>query len=315
MKEQFQKDVDHGLSQPQKHLSSKYFYDKKGDELFMQIMAMPEYYLTRSELEIFKLQTDEMINALKVDKNEPFELIELGAGDGTKTKYLLNGLLDAGYQFEYLPVDISLNVLNHLQDSLLEELPELIVKPQHGDYFEILSETQSSQLPKVVLFLGSNIGNLKDHQAAQFIYDLGVYLKPGDKLMIGVDKVKPVDVVLPAYNDKAGLTSQFNINLLHRINVELGGDFQLDDFYHAPEYTQEEGIARSFLTSKKDQTVTISQTGKSYDFHAGEKIHMEISRKYTTEIMNEIIRDTDFEIIEVLSDSLNYFSDYILQRR
>jgi len=315
MKAQFQEDVDHGLSQSQKHLSSKYFYDKTGDELFMQIMAMPEYYLTRSELEIFQLQTQEMINALKVKKNQPFDLIELGAGDGTKTKYLLNGLLNAGYQCEYLPVDISLNVLNHLQDSLNEEIPELKVRPQHGDYFDMLSDTRDSHVPRVVLFLGSNIGNLTDHQATQFIYDLGAYLNSGDKLMIGVDKVKPVDVVLPAYNDKAGLTSQFNLNLLHRINVELGGDFQLDDFYHAPEYTQEEGIARSFLQSKKDQTVTISQTGKSYDFQKGEKIHMEISRKYTTEIMNEIIRDTDFEIIEVLSDNLNYFSDYILQRR
>ena len=314
MKAQFRKDVDHGLSQPQKQLSSKYFYDQKGDDLFMQIMAMPEYYLTRAEQEIFELQTDKMIKSFDLNKAQPFELIELGAGDGTKTKYLLHALLTDGYQFDYLPVDISSNVLTHLTGSLKEELPELSVKPQHGDYFEILSQIKNDQLPKVVLFLGSNIGNLIDHQAAQFIYDLGANLKPDDKLLIGVDKIKPVEIVLPAYNDKAGITRQFNLNLLHRINVELGGDFVIDNFEHTPEYTQEEGIARSFLRSKVDQIVRVASIGKSYEFYAGEKIHMEISRKYTTEIIQEILNDTDFAIIEVLTDSQNYFSDYILQR-
>lgn len=314
MKTQFKEDVDHGLSQPQKHLSSKYFYDKKGDELFMQIMAMPEYYLTRSELEIFEMQTDAMIEVLGMKKNQPFELIELGAGDGTKTKHLLNRLMEIEYQFEYFPVDISLNVLNHLQNSLREDLPSLPVKPQHGDYLKILSKMKNNQLPKVVLFLGSNIGNLTDQQATQFIYTLGDHLQVGDKLMIGVDKVKPADIVLPAYNDETGITRQFNLNLLHRINVELGGDFQLNEFEHTPEYTEKEGIAKSFLRSKKDQVVSIFETGKRYQFQKGEKIQMEISRKYTTKIMNNIIHDTDFEIVDELTDSGGYFSDYILSR-
>ncbi|MDB4511958.1 L-histidine N(alpha)-methyltransferase [Arenicella sp.] len=314
MNAQFKKDVGFGLSQPQKHLLSKYFYDKKGDELFMQIMAMPEYYLTRSEQEIFELQTDKMIKSFDLSKNKPFELIELGAGDGTKTKYLLTALLKDGYQFDYLPVDISSNVLSHLCESLQEEMPELSVKPQQGDYFEILSEIKNDDLPKIVLFLGSNIGNLTDHLAAKFVYDLGMNLKSGDRLLIGVDKVKPVEIVLPAYNDKAGITSQFNLNLLHRINLELGGNFDIENFEHTPEYNQQEGVARSFLRSKIDQVVTITGIGESYHFYAGEKIHMEISRKYTTKIMQEIISDTDFVIVDVLSDSQNYFSDYILQR-
>ena len=315
MKAQFKIDVDHGLSLPQKKLSSKYFYDKKGDELFMKIMAMPEYYLTRAELEIFMLQTDRMIESLGVQKDQPFELIELGAGDGTKTKELLSSLVQQGYQFDYMPIDISANVLDHLEDALKKEIPKLSVKPQAGDYFQILSQLKDSKLPKVILFLGSNIGNLSDSQAAKFIYDLGANLQSGDTLLVGVDIIKPAAIVLPAYNDKAGITSEFNLNLLLRINVELGGDFDIDCFEHVPEYTQEEGIARSFLRSKVDQVVSIESIGESYHFKEGEKIHMEISRKYTTKLMQEIIQDTDFVIVDVLTDSQNYFSDFIMQRR
>ena len=315
MKTQFAKDVHYGLSQEQKQLSSKYFYDKTGDELFMQIMSMPEYYLTRAELEIFSQQTDKMINSFGIQKDQFFELIELGAGDGTKTKKLLEVLDKRNYQFDYLPIDISANVLEHLGQMLAQELPNVSVKTQQGDYFETLKELRDSHNPKVVLFLGSNIGNLFDHQAAQFIYALGANLSAGDKLLIGVDRVKPEAVVLPAYNDKTGITRAFNLNLLERINNELGGDFNIAQFEHAPEYDEQEGIARSFLRSKVDQTVTIFDIDQSYAFKQGELIHMEISRKYTTEIMQNIIADTDFVITDVLTDNKNYFSDFILERR
>lgn len=314
MKSQFERDVDIGLSQPQKSLSSKYFYDKQGDELFMQIMAMPEYYLTRAELEIFTQQTEQIITALGVLKERPFELIELGAGDGTKTKELLSELVKQNFQFDYLPIDISSNVLEHLKITLKNELPSLSVIPQHGDYLQILSKLKESNTQKVILFLGSNIGNLSDHHAAEFIYELGANLHVGDKLLIGVDRVKSASIVLPAYDDKAGITREFNLNLLHRINNELGGDFDVDSFQHVAEYTEEEGVARSFLRSKIKQDVTISNIGKSYQFRENETIHTEVSRKYTTEIIQEIIQGTDFTIIDVLTDSQNYFSDFILER-
>ncbi|RVU85410.1 L-histidine N(alpha)-methyltransferase [Leucothrix sargassi] len=314
MTSQFAADIDAGLSKTHKTLPSKYFYDKKGDELFMQIMALPEYYLTRAELEIFTEQTSELIAALNVSPSKHFELIELGAGDGSKTKFLLKGLLDAGYQFDYLPIDISGNVLEHLSERLQPELPELSIKAQQGDYFEILETLKDSKAPKVVLFLGSNIGNQSDEQAAEFMYQLGANLVAGDRVVLGADLIKPVDVVLPAYNDSQGVTKAFNLNLLTRINRELSGDFDVSQFEHAPEYTEEEGIAKSFIQSKVDQSVTIEATGQTYQFKAGEKVHVEISRKYSEAVLENILKDTDFSLVGALKDSKSYYSDFILER-
>lgn len=314
MNTQFAMDVDAGLSQPTKSLPSKYFYDQKGDELFRQIMALPEYYLTRAEHEIFTQQTQALIDALGVSKDKYFELIELGAGDGSKTKHLLKALLSQGYQFDYLPIDISGHVLELLSESILTELPDLSLRGQQGDYFEILQDLKDRDSSKVVLFLGSNIGNMSDEQAAQFIYSLGANLSEGDKLLLGADLIKPVDVVLPAYNDAQGVTKAFNMNLLHRMNRELGANFVVDQFDHFPEYTEEEGIAKSAIISKVDQQVTIDSLNKTYSFAAGEKIHVEISRKYNHQVLASILKDTDFTIADTLTDSQGYFADFVLAR-
>ncbi|PWQ99515.1 L-histidine N(alpha)-methyltransferase [Leucothrix pacifica] len=314
MNTQFAMDVDAGLSQPTKSLPSKYFYDQKGDELFRQIMALPEYYLTRAEHEIFTQQTQALIEALGVSKDKHFELIELGAGDGSKTKHLLKALLSQGYQFDYLPIDISGHVLELLSESILTELPALSLRGQQGDYFEILQDLKDRDSSKVVLFLGSNIGNMSDEQAAQFIYSLGANLSEGDKLLLGADLIKPVDIVLPAYNDAQGVTKAFNMNLLHRMNRELGANFVVDQFDHFPEYTEEEGIAKSAIISKVDQQVTIDSLNKTYSFAAGEKIHVEISRKYNHQVLASILKDTDFTIADTLTDSQGYFADFVLAR-
>ena len=314
MIEQFEKDVDLGLSSENKTLPSKYFYDKKGDELFSQIMNLPEYYLTRAENEVFEEQTEKIISSLGLQKHTKFELIELGAGNGTKTKKLLRALLQNNFQFDYLPIDISQNALDQLEASLLEELPILKVKKQQGDYFDVLKTLKETHHPKVILFLGSNLGNMSDDEATRFIYQLGANLKFNDKLFLGVDLIKSKDVVLPAYNDKNGVTRAFNLNLLHRINTELDGDFHLPSFDHTPEYTQEEGIARSSLTSKQDQIVQIGKKKKSYHIKKGEKINTEISRKYNDEIINSILKNTDFKIEKKLMDSKKYFADYIIKR-
>lgn len=315
MKNKFIDDVHEGLSRDPKTLPSKYFYDKRGDELFMQIMELPEYYLTRAELEIFTRQTDDLIRKFGVSPDQHFELIELGAGDGTKTQNLLKALLDHGYSFDYLPVDLSHNVLEHLQNFLTEQMPDLSIKPERGDYLEIVGKLHSSSAPKVVLFLGSNIGNLTDLQASKFIYDLGRHLGPGDKLLLGVDLVKSEEIVLPAYNDAQGVTRDFNLNLLRRINEELDANFDLDAFEHRPEYEAEVGVAKSFLVSTSNQSVTLGSNGNSYQFAEGEKVLMEISRKYNEDILGEILHGTDFEVIDILTDSNDYFADYIIERR
>lgn len=314
MKEQFNMEVDRGLSSSPKTLPSKYFYDKKGDALFVQIMNMPEYYLTRAEFEIFKEQNEEIIEALDIKQNKYFELIELGPGDGTKTKELLKTLVSGNYDFDYLPVDISQNALDQLEQSLEKELPEVSVKKKQGDYFSMLESLKEVKQQKVIFFLGSNIGNLTDTEAADFIYKLGANLRSGDKLLLGVDLIKSEAIVGPAYDDPKGITKMFNLNLLHRINNELDGNFSLDSFVHKPEYSEEEGIARSFIESSKDQTVRINGNANAYFLKKGEKIHTEISRKYNDKIIKNIIKSTDFRISGKLTDSKNYFSDYILTR-
>ncbi|MFT6501038.1 MAG: dimethylhistidine N-methyltransferase [Crocinitomicaceae bacterium] len=314
MTEQFKTDVSVGLRSTPKRLSSKYFYDKIGDALFVQIMNMPEYYLTRSEFEIFSKQTQKLIDSFEIQKDNYFELIELGAGDGTKTKELLKELVKQKYNFDYFPIDISQNALDHLDGALKNEIPDLNVRSKQGDYFQVLSSFKNSNHKKVVLFLGSNIGNLNDDLAHKFIYQLGANIKPDDVLLLGVDLIKSRDIVLPAYNDAAGITSRFNLNLLQRINNELGGDFNLNQFIHSPDFSEESGVAESSLVSTVRQSVRIQSLNETFHFEEGEKIHTEISRKYNDKIIKEIISKTSFTLETKISDSKAYFADYVLKR-
>lgn len=313
MIQQFKDAVNNGLSAQHKNLPSKYFYDKKGDALFVQIMGLPEYYLTRAEHDIFKNQTSNIIASLKLKKDTYFELIELGAGDGTKTKELLKLLSQEGFDYSYLPIDISQNALDNLESTLKTELPAVSVKTKQGDYFEVLESLKHSKHPKVILFLGSNIGNMNDAIASYFMQNLSANLNLGDKLFLGVDLIKSEDIVLPAYNDSQGVTAAFNLNLLDRINKELDADFNRNNFIHTPTYNEKEGIAKSYITSTINQDVHIKAINKTFSFVKNEKIHLEISRKYNDEILNNIITNTQFIIKNKLSDSNNYFANYILE--
>ena len=314
MLNQFAADVAQGLGAPKKTLSSKYFYDAIGDDLFTQIMALPEYYLTRAEMEIFTQQTNDLITALGQEKSRYFELIEMGAGDGQKTIHLLRGLLKAGYDFTYVPIDISENVLKQLEGTLHAALPDLKVRCEVGDYFECLSAIHQRQVPSAVLYLGSNLGNFDLVESKNLMKKLSQLLMVGDRLVLGVDRIKSADIVLPAYNDNAGVTKAFNLNLLTRINTELGGNFELSRFAHRPEYDETTGLAQSFLVSLEAQTIYIEALDTQYEFSKGEKIQTEISRKYDLEKIADIIEDTPFEITIVLKDSQDYFFDIILTR-
>lgn len=312
MEAEFLKDVDHGLSSPYKTLPSKYFYDAKGDELFTQIMDMPEYYLTRAEMEIICQQAQSIAEKLDYSPSEKFEIIELGAGDGQKTKELLRFFIDQNYTFEYIPVDISQNVLDILEANIQKELPEVSIQTQQGDYFKVLDALKTTQHPKLVLFLGSNIGNLKDDKAQKFLEILGQNLNTGDHLLLGVDLIKDKEKVIPAYNDTKGITRDFNLNLLYRINRELDADFDISAFSHQVEYDPEEGIVKSYLQSDKPQKVTIGKTGKKYHFKEGEKIHTEISRKYNDDLIRKITANTKFNWKARFTDQNNLFADYLL---
>lgn len=314
MIETFKEEIKQGLTATPKTLPSKYFYNKIGDALFVQIMNLPEYYLTRSEFDIFKNKTQQLIDAFGIDKNTHFELIELGAGDGTKTKELLKVLDAQNYRFDYMPIDISANALAQLKNNLAKELPNVSVKTQQGDYFNVLHSLKENNNPKVMLFLGSNIGNMDDEIATEFIYNLGANLQKGDKLLLGADLIKSKEIVLPAYNDAQGITAKFNLNLLDRINTELNADFNTSQFKHQPEYNEAEGIAKSFIVSTHDQEVTVQQLNTTFHFKEGEKIHTEISRKYNDALIQQIIANTSFTLDTKIMDTNAYFADYILTR-
>ena len=310
----FLEDINIGLSSEKKFISSHFFYDKIGDELFQQIMDLPEYYLTDCEMEIFRDQSESIISSFKIEKDQEFELIELGAGDGKKTQYLLDNLLKSGYSFKYIPVDISQNSLDVISDRLINLFPNLDIQAKQGEYFEVLDELFSSEKPKVILFIGSNLGNLKDEVAHDFLNKLALHLKPNEKLLLGLDLIKSQEIVLPAYNDAAGITKSFNMNLLKRINDDLGADFILENYEHRPEYTQEEGVAKSYLVSTKKQSVFIKDLDKTFEFDENEKIHTEISRKYNDEVLSDLLKDSKLEISHKMLDSKEYFADYILTK-
>lgn len=307
----FAEDVLYGLSQSPKRLSSKYFYDTKGDALFAQIMDSPEYYLTNCEFEIISQQTPQLVTAFGINTATHFDLIELGAGNGKKTLELLKFLCKNGYDFTYKPIDISANVLVLLEQKIRSVLPEIQIEPLQGEYFEVLQSLGQSDAQKIVLFLGSNIGNLLDEKASQFVKQLSENLVLGDKVLIGVDLIKSEKIILPAYNDSQGLTRNFNLNLLERINRELGGNFDLSKFEHVPYYKEKEGIAKSYLKSLAQQDVFIEAIKTTFSFDAEECIHTEISRKYNDKIMNAILSQSSLEIANKFVDSKLYFADYL----
>lgn len=307
----FLKDVLNGLSQQPKRLSSKYFYDAKGDQLFQRIMELPEYYLTRAEEEILSSQTASIIDSFGFKTATNNSLIELGAGDGSKTQHLLRSLENLQYPVDYVAFDISPHVLKQLETKINTHLTQVQFKGIAGDYHDKLSLIKEMESPKVVLFLGSNLGNFDDNAAEEFILNIDQQLNPGDKLVLGLDRKKESSVVLPAYNDKEGITRLFNLNLLERINNELGANIDIESFEHAPHYDEKKGIAYSYLRSLKKQTVSIGQ--ETFQFNKDEDILVEISRKYSHELVSQLIRNSRFQIKSHFQDEKAYFTDYLLE--
>ncbi|MDN5478160.1 MAG: L-histidine N(alpha)-methyltransferase [Chryseobacterium sp.] len=303
----FRLDVLEGLKSNPKRLSSKYFYDKNGDRLFQEIMAMPEYYLTKCELDIFQNKTPELAQLI-ISDNEPFDLIELGAGDAMKSTFLLQYLVEQGINFTYMPIDISGNILSILNEKLSHEIPDLPIVALEGEYFQMLQKAAAlSHRRKVILFLGSNIGNMDIGEADQFCSDLNQNLTSGDKVLIGFDLKKNPHTILNAYNDKAGITAAFNLNLLTRINTELDADFDTDQFQHYQTYDPVSGACKSYLVSLKDQKVTIDD--HSISFKENELIDMEISQKFSPEKIEELREKSGFLSAGEIKDSKRWFVD------
>ena len=302
--QQFAKDVVSGLTATPKRLFSKYFYNDQGDRLFQKIMQLPEYYLTRSEYEIFSQQKEAILSAIAPEGK--FQLIEFGAGDGLKTKVLLEYLLDQHIDFEYIPIDISETVLVSLKAELSQKFPSLDVRPIAKSYFEALSELSSS-CHKVVLFLGSNIGNFNEPQAMNFLAQVNDKLQQGDHFFIGIDLKKEPTIILNAYNDSQRVTRAFNLNLLSRINDEFDANFDLSSFEHFPTYDPLSGECKSYLISLKEQYVELGKLDQCIHFTYSEPIFMEISKKYNVHEVERLAIKSGFSIVNHFFDCKKYF--------
>lgn len=303
----FYLDVMEGLQGTPKRLPSKYFYDKKGDSLFEAIMHSPDYYLTRSEMEIFTDQADEMVDNIIGDHSD-FELIELGPGNCTKSIHLLRALTHAQGSFHYVPIDISENIIFGLRSYLPTQAPNLKFNGLVGDYFDALAvHCLTPGKRKVVMCLGGNIGNMTILESNQFCAKLRTYLQPGDQCIIGFDLVKHPEIIRRAYDDRAGLTREFNLNLLARINRELEGNFNIDRFDHYCSYDPLTGAAKSYLVSLEDTVVSLS--GALISFEKDESIWTEISQKYSTGQIHQMASDNGFIHTNQFMDSKSWFMD------
>jgi dimethylhistidine N-methyltransferase len=310
----FEKEVEKGLSDFPKHLSSKFFYDEKGDGLFQQIMGLPEYYLTGCEFDILSKHTAAIAESFNHTKG--FDLIELGAGDGKKTKILLKHLVEKQFDFTYLPIDISQNILDELEASLKQQFPKLRVEPQQGTYFKTLNRlSEYDSRKKVIMMLGSNIGNLLHENAVEFLRNIQEAMNGDDMLFMGFDQKKNPQTILDAYNDKSGVTAAFNKNILTRINREMDADFDLDKFLHWPMYNPETGTAKSFLVSKTAQEISIKKLGMKVKFQPWESIHTEISQKYDDSVVEWLAGQAGLEIVEWFTDEKGFYKNYIFRRK
>ena len=304
-------DLIRGLEGNKKSISCEYFYDQKGSELFEQICELPEYYLTRTETRILT-QKSKQIAAL-FDK--PPDVVELGSGNSVKTGILLRELLKQFGYLKYIPIDISQEILEKGSRNLLDTFSNLDIQAVLGDYLEGLNLLKrKSQNPRLILWLGSSIGNFDRNGAVEFLTQVRKRMIVEDKLLIGIDLRKKPELLVKAYNDSQGVTAKFNLNLLQRINSELDGTFTLDNFYHQAVYNDKPGRIEMYLISRCEHTIHLNHSGQTITFKKDEPIHTENAYKYSFSEIQKLAGNAGFHLDHHLTDARNWFSVNVLTR-
>ncbi|MEO8216611.1 MAG: L-histidine N(alpha)-methyltransferase [Acidobacteriota bacterium] len=297
-------EVLEGLSKAQKELPAKFFYDRAGSVLFEEITALPEYYLTRTEISILDEHAEEMVAMF----GSSFALIEYGSGSSRKVRILLDQL--SGHAI-YMPVDISLLYLKESAEKVNDAYPDVTVVAVCADYtqpFEIPTADEYDK--RVIFFPGSTVGNLESNLARMFFRDTARLLKSGDGMLIGVDLKKDPAILNAAYNDSRGVTAAFNLNILRRINRELQADFDVEQFEHLAFYNEEKGRIEMHLRSRIAQEVRLNSHRIS--FREGETIHTENSYKYSMDDFARLLQDTGFVPVRTWTDQQELFSVHYL---
>lgn len=302
-------DVRKGLSAQPKRFLPKYFYDELGSQLFEAICLLPEYYLTRAENEILERYADEIVAAIDGQKT----LVEMGSGSASKTRLIIEALLRRQSELLFMPVDISATALESSSRILLQSYPRLTIEAYAADYFAGLAELgKKSRARTLALFLGSNISNFDLEEALRFLRAMRSVLQKGDALLLGADLKKDPAVLEAAYNDALGVTSAFNLNVLARINRELGGTFDLRAFRHRAYYNETVGRIEIYIESLANQQVRIEKLNLTVEFAEGELIHTENSYKYDKAGIEKLAAATDFKLSRTWLDSQERFSSNLL---
>jgi L-histidine Nalpha-methyltransferase len=301
---QYAIDVERGLLSTPKTLPTKLFYDAAGSELFEAITALPEYYPTRTELEILQEHAGEIARAA----GSGLAVVELGAGTAAKTCTLLKAIAARQMRVDYVPVDISRGAVREARNRVRAEVPQSFVRPMVADFsegFDFLSTVPGRRL---VLYLGSSIGNFDPEAAVEMLAGVREQLSSGDALLLGTDLVKSPDILVPAYDDARGVTAEFNKNILSRLNRELGADFDVDAFRHVACWNPTASRMEMHLESMRAQTVNLKMIQLTVEFSAGERMHTENSYKYTIPMVDEMLRSSGFSLEKTWFDRKKWFA-------
>lgn len=301
--------VFRGLSSVPKSLPPKLFYDHQGSELFEAITNLPEYYPTRTEQAILESNADKIVSAV----GEGLTLIEFGSGSSRKTRLLIEAALRRQRSLHYVPIDISRAFLRESSEKLLDEYEGLSVTALAGEYFDAAHAMPSADGPRLILFLGSNIGNLAHDEATAFLARVREGMRPHDRLLVGADMVKDAAVLEAAYDDSRGVTAHFNVNVLARINRELGGRFDLSRFQHTAPWDAVRERIEMRLVSMGPQRVRIDDLDTDFVFADGEPIVTEWSQKYTRESFAALCGPAGLAIAETWTDEQGWFTENLLQ--
>lgn len=299
-----------GLNSKTKTINPKFFYDKKGSELFEKICAVPEYYLTRAEIEILQ-HISKQLEAVLVS---PFRLVELGSGSATKTRILLDILDKTQEKIEYFPIDIS-EILADSSETLLSSYPKLHITGVIDTYEGGLEFIEKYDVKNnLIIFLGSSIGNFPEDEAVDFLKQINSVMKKSDLFLIGIDLVKDRKILESAYDDSQGITSLFNLNVLTRINDQLDGNIRTENFEHYSFYNQKFQRIEMYLKSKSNQTAHLSKTNANIQFKKDELILTEYSHKYTIPQIKKILSQCSFKINNLWLDSNKYYCVLLISK-
>lgn len=299
----FSADIAYGLSRKNKFIHSKYFYDKNGSYLFDKICDLPEYYLTKKEMQILSEINKDLLEHLDGHNM----VVELGSGAATKTRHIFETLSLLHQRIEYYPIDIS-DIVRESSQRLQDEFDNLHITGIVDQYENGLDYIRDISGKKLIVFFGSSIGNFDHAEATEFLKKVNLAMNKGDLFLLGIDLVKNKEILERAYNDSEGITRQFNLNLLCRINDELGGNFDIDSFEHVAIYNLQAKRIEMYLESKAEQQVSIQDLGMTINFRAGERICTEYSYKYTIPQIRTMAKKAGFQIKSIWTDKQDYFA-------